>query len=76
MSKKFKIVSTNTEYKRFVIFMFNDYYPSGGLNDVVYSETTLNKCLIWMKDAKLSRDNCMILDLLERKSWYLDEVNH
>jgi len=55
---------------RFLLFMFNDYYPSGGLFDLVGAYKTLEDA----QEAAVNRprvddDNAHILDVKTMRSW-------
>lgn len=58
--------------KRFMLFSYEDYYPGGGMNDLVDSFDTLDEITQWAKTVKKKdelrytcTDNVEIYDLLE-----------
>lgn len=51
-------------YKRYLIFTFSDYYPSGGLSDVAASFDTIEEAKKAITDSSIhiSLDSCYVWD--------------
>ena len=62
-------------YHRFLIFGFDDYYPSGGLYDVFGTAQTLEQAIAIIRHGDTEYENYHILDTLTLKR-YDPEGNH
>jgi hypothetical protein len=47
--------------KRYLLFCFNDYYPSGGFNDFENSFDTIDEAINYF-ETKKEYSNCQIVD--------------
>ena len=48
--------------KRYLLFCFDDYYPSGGWNDFVKDADTKEELILEMANQKSPKDNYHIVD--------------
>lgn len=54
------------QYKRFLLFSFADYYPSGGLGDLIGEYDTAEESLVGASEKSLS-EYAYIFDCEERR---------
>ncbi|UJJ74675.1 hypothetical protein [Bacillus phage BM-P1] len=61
--------------QRYLLFSYNDYYPSGGLRDVVFAFDKFEELESWYKvnDHILDGDYIDLFDLERREVIYMDE---
>lgn len=60
-------------YKRFLLFSYSEYYPGGGLGDVVLEFETLEDFNKWLPDT-IPSEHAYLFDCVDRKIvWDMDE---
>lgn len=53
--------------KRYMLFGYNNYYPGGGLSDLVGTYATPDDALLYINSLNSKDDNYELFDLEERK---------
>jgi len=62
--------------KRYLIFAFNMYYPSGGWNDFQGSRDTFEDALSFTKQQITNFDYVQIVDSVTGEKWDAKDIKH
>jgi len=61
-------MSVQEPYKRYIVFAYSQYYPGGGLSDIVNNSDTLEEAFDAARQAQRTDDYVEIFDCFERSS--------
>lgn len=59
--------------KRFLLFGFDEYYPSGGLHDLIDSTDSLEFCELTVQGQEYKCEYYQVLDIETGERYYFDD---